>query len=152
MKMIFLPFVRGSPGFVLMQVVVSSRCSSRWWDCARRLGGVRAFSSSTRSASASHFSSWWRVTFVKGTSAIKHYLCISSGVACSIRVIFVIHVGIVSNGIDHSVTRPLIRDYGKTRLATYTWDSLQGQLRILSFGMIHHLLKQRRKAVCCFVA
>ena len=49
------------------------------------------------------------------------------GVACSIRAIFVIHVEIVSNGIDHSVTRPLIRDYGKTNMATYTWDSLQGQ-------------------------
>ena len=135
-----------------MQVVVSSRCSSRWWDCARRRGGVRAFSSSTRSASVSHFSSWWRVTFVQFKTvgplqSANNFLYISSGVACSIRVIFVIHVGIVSNGIDHSVTRPLIRDYGKTRLATYTWDSLQGQLRILSFGIILHMLKQRQKAI-----
>ena len=58
-----------------------------------------------------------------------YFNSIFGGVACSIRAIFVIHVEIVSNGIDHSVTRPLIRDYGKTKLATYTWDSLQGQRR-----------------------
>ena len=55
--------------------------------------------------------------------------------ACSIRAIFVIHVAIVSNGMDHSVTRPLIRDYGKTQLATYTWDSLQGQ----ALNFYHHV-------------
>lgn len=49
------------------------------------------------------------------------FIVLLGGVACSLRVIFTIHVG-----VNHSLAIPLIRNYGKDSAATSAWDNLHG--------------------------
>lgn len=49
------------------------------------------------------------------------FLVLLGGVACSLRVIFTIYVG-----VNHSLAVPLIKKYGMDPTATTAWDNLQG--------------------------
>ena len=49
------------------------------------------------------------------------FLVLVAGVVSSVRIIFIIYVG-----IDHSLALPLIENYGYDSHATATWDNLQG--------------------------
>ena len=42
---------------------------------------------------------------------------------CSVRSVFEIQIG-----INHSLAKPLIKEYGENELATRTWDTLQGRI------------------------
>lgn len=52
------------------------------------------------------------------------FLVLLAGVACSVRVIFTIHIG-----INHSLAVPLIQRYGEDSVATHTWDKLHTTYR-----------------------
>ena len=52
---------------------------------------------------------------------ILAFLVLCAGVVASVRIIFTIAVG-----IDHSLALPLLKQYGKDKIATHTWDNLQG--------------------------
>ena len=56
------------------------------------------------------------------------FIVLLGGVACSLRVIFTIHVG-----VKHSLAEPLIKKYGKDPTATAAWDNLHG--KFLNFKM-----------------
>ena len=52
------------------------------------------------------------------------FLVLLTGVACSVRVIFTIHVG-----VNHNLAVPLIKRYGQDSEATDAWDRLHSKLR-----------------------
>lgn len=52
------------------------------------------------------------------------FLVLVAGVVSSVRIIFIIYVG-----IDHSLALPLIENYGYDSHATATWDNLQGTFK-----------------------
>ena len=54
------------------------------------------------------------------------FLVLVAGVVSSVRIIFIIYVG-----IDHSLALPLIENYGYDSHATATWDNLQGKQMII---------------------
>ena len=45
-----------------------------------------------------------------------------AGVACSVRVIFTIYIG-----VNHSLAVPLMKSYGKDPRATSAWDNLHSK-------------------------
>ncbi len=45
-----------------------------------------------------------------------------AGVACSVRVIFTIYIG-----VNHSLAVPLMKSYGKDPQATSAWDNLHSK-------------------------
>jgi hypothetical protein len=50
---------------------------------------------------------------------ILAFLVLLAGVACSVKVIFTIHVG-----VNHSLAMPSIKTYGSDSFATQSWDKL----------------------------
>ena len=56
------------------------------------------------------------------------FIVLLGGVACSLRVIFTIHVG-----VNHSLAVPLIRNYGKDAAATSAWDLLVSVITFFKF-------------------
>ena len=52
------------------------------------------------------------------------FIVLLGGVACSLRVIFTIHVG-----VNHSLAVPLIKNYGRDSAATSAWDNLHSTYR-----------------------
>lgn len=52
------------------------------------------------------------------------FIVLLGGVACSIRVVFIIHIG-----VNHSLAVPLIRKYGMDPTATNAWDNLHETYR-----------------------
>ena len=50
------------------------------------------------------------------------FIVLLAGVACSVRVIFTIYIG-----VNHSLAVPLMKSYGKDPRATSAWDNLHSK-------------------------
>ena len=53
------------------------------------------------------------------------FVVLMGGVACSVRVIFTIYIG-----VNHSLAVPLMKSYGKDPQSTTSWDNLHRKIHI----------------------
>ena len=50
------------------------------------------------------------------------FLVLMGGVVCSVRVVFIIHIG-----VNHALAVPLMKSYGKDPQSTASWDNLHSK-------------------------